>query len=409
VGEVHPSLRWLVDVIWGGTEDVRAVLEGPVPDGYRVVESYAVIPSLARPRFLVSVESRRSAAASLRRYNSLRPPVVRTAREAASLLVRAGLGGRVFGGPLLVCVPGSLPDDRLGSILLVRHLERALGSERVLAAFGVGRQGPNRKPVAQLFSLGGRPVAYVKVGWNAFTAGLVRNEALTLRELNGTEEASLWIPRVMHEGAWRGLALSAVSPLPRGVSRLRPLRQPPPLQVTRAVTELGSVSRGSLSASPYLARLRARIANLGGDVALPAERLLARIEGEHGRATLPVGRWHGDWVPWNLAIRKGHLAAWDWEHSAAHTPVGFDLVHFYTSVAFLHDRLPLPRSLEWGRRASLPSLRGLGMDHDAAAAAGRLYAAELYVRFEEAAAAGAGRNPRVYPAILGEMAEAAGA
>ena len=38
-------------------------------------------------------------------------------------------------------------------------------------------------------------------------------------------------------------------------------------------------------------------------------------------------RWHGDWVPWNLARCSRGLVAWDWEYSEPAAPVGLDDVH----------------------------------------------------------------------------------
>jgi hypothetical protein len=46
---------------------------------------------------------------------------------------------------------------------------------------------------------------------------------------------------------------------------------------------------------------------------------------------LPLGLSHGDWVPWNLAVRHDGdgpaLVAWDWEYGATDAPLGLDDVH----------------------------------------------------------------------------------
>ena len=53
------------------------------------------------------------------------------------------------------------------------------------------------------------------------------------------------------------------------------------------------------------------------------------IETDHSDVEVAFGRWHGDWVEWNLAEADGELWAWDWAYSAPDVPFGFDLLQFF--------------------------------------------------------------------------------
>ena len=56
--------------------------------------------------------------------------------------------------------------------------------------------------------------------------------------------------------------------------------------------------------------------------------LLDRLAGAAGAVHLQLGRWHGDWAPWNMARAGGRVQVWDWERSVTGVPVGLDMIHF---------------------------------------------------------------------------------
>ena len=57
------------------------------------------------------------------------------------------------------------------------------------------------------------------------------------------------------------------------------------------------------------------------------------VEAVHGGRERAWARWHGDWVPWNLARSGRGLVAWDWEYSEPGAPVGLDELHCIYQVA----------------------------------------------------------------------------
>src|SRR5690606_30225318 len=86
--------------------------------------------------------------------------------------------------------------DATGSL---REYLSDLFDEGVSVSLGIGNARANRKPVLGVFSSQGRPLAYVKVGTDAFTAGLVRNETAALQQLE-IKRVGFEHPRVRHAG-----------------------------------------------------------------------------------------------------------------------------------------------------------------------------------------------------------------
>lgn len=388
-----PALEWLAGVLWPEEAGLRVVSDGSVPPGFRVARSYVVVPSLERARFLLPVGSRRAAVGALVSFNALRDRKTRRTRSALAASLRTGVGRFAFRDRLEVCVRAGSEAE-----LPETHLEEILGG-RVAVAIGVGRQGPNRKPTLQVFSPEGRPLAYVKIGWNAFTEGLVRNEAAMLRTVGEARPEGLAAPELLHAERRRGLEFCVAGPLPPGARRF-PSDARPPVEALRALLTVhtGTLTV-SLGASPYVERLRARIAGLpdgrGRDSAAAAlDATLARWS---DRDVL-FGSWHGDLVPWNVARIPGGAAAWDWEHGGAGVPAGMDALHWYFQVAFTAKRTDVAAAVNACARGT-EEARRLGQPADASLMLA-LYLLELFLRYEEAAAAGAGRNPRL--ADLGE-------
>jgi len=401
----HPQLRWLADTLWGGSEDVRAVLDGETPPGFHAVRSFAVVPSPSRARFLLPVDAPAAAVASLRRYNALRSPRRRAARKAVATALRTGAGSRVFRRRLLVCVRDGVSEEAAADLLLEEHLRRAaFEGEPIAVAIGVGRQGPSRKPVLQVFSPGGDPLGYVKVGWNEHTRELVRNEAEMLRRLTEHPVRGLWTPGVLHAGRWREQEISVVRPLPADARRVADRAAPPLRAIRDLAAAVGEPIELPVGASPFVRALEADLSSGRPEVAEAAAELLALVTDRS--PSLRFGPWHGDLTPWNVARTGERLAAWDWEHSGVQAPVGIDAVHWIYSVAFILEREELPEAVERARSAAV-ALPAIGVPSEAADPLIALHVMAMGARAERAALAGAGRSARFdapFPGVLSAVA-----
>jgi hypothetical protein len=416
---VSSDLAWLIDLLWGPAVQAglaRVRTDGTVPEGYVAVERFAVVPSLARPRFLVPLASRRVAWASTSRYNALRPAKVRALRAAIGAGMRVGAGHWALRDRLVVSVPAGAARTSLEALLIGAHLRSLLGAPDLVMGIGVREPHPNRKPTLQLLDGAGEVRGYVKVGWSPLTSELVRNEADALRACAAHPPPGLGVPTVLASGRWRDLDLVATSPLPARVRRHRQPLRPPPVTITRGLAATAGRRALPLGASPYWSSVRERVARVAsgaasaaagaataasaGEIAATLGDCLARIEEHHRDTRFQFGRWHGDWVPWNLAWERERLFAWDWEHSGGDAPLGFDLLHWQFQVAFVQQRRSAAEAASRSAALAAPYLARLGIEPAAAGALPWMYLLELYLRAQRMQAAGAGWNARFHPAML---------
>lgn len=401
---VSEDLAWLIDVLWRPSEKLSVSTDpGPPKSGYRTTDSFAVLPNASRPRFLVPLDSRRAASASLRLYNALRPPKRRLARAVIGMGLRAGIAQVLLRDRVRVSVAEDVSTGDLSDLLLGEHLRKLFGGQDVRTAIGIGGPGPYRKPVLQALTPDGDVLGYVKLGWNDVTRRLVRNEARALAAWMERPSDHLGVPQLIHHGPWRDLHVTIASPLPSAVRRYKS-QAPPPLDVTRAVAKLHGTTASPLAESRYWNRLRERLsASLPTDPHEIGDTLSGLVEGlerRYGNERLTFGAWHGDLAPWNLAWVNHRLFVWDWEHSADEVPLGFDLLHFEFQMAFILKRTSLREAVSRCHRRGLPQLQDLGVPVAAEGLVLSLYLLEMFFRYDEAMRAGAGRNPRFYPDIL---------
>ena len=146
--------------------------------------------------------------------------------------------------------------------------------EQIVMAFG-GGTGPYRKPVLQVFSTGGTPLGYIKVGWNDWARAAVSREAAALRAC-AAHPMNLGVPDFLGLSVWRGLDLLITGPLPRASRRVGSKSGLPPASVLREISALGPGFTGELAVSPWWLSVRSRMPSRwvrpGGPVGLESGR-----------------------------------------------------------------------------------------------------------------------------------------
>lgn len=398
---VHEDLVWLADVLWGSSGQFEVTIGGADDHPAVSLESYLILPSATRPRFLAPHEPPEASTASLRAYNSIRPTRMRVSRWVLATGLRMGLVQLVLRDRLHVRARGE--PRQAAEALLSEHLREVFGRSDLVAAVGIGRPGPNRKPVLQVFTTRGEPLGYVKLGWNEFTRRLVKNEAAVLAAWAEQRPVELAVPRLIHQGQFEGLELAVISPLPTGVRRVRPTQRPPAAAI-REVGRLHGSTSCRLAESPYWMGVQDRVARVAAELDPAAsDGLISLVKGlgeKHGEDPFTFATWHGDWVPWNMARAGSRLFILDWEHAEAGIPLGLDALHFDFQAAFLLKGLPFPRALARAARLARPTLRDLSVESASVPALTVLYVLELFFRAHRARMDGAGTNPRLYPALL---------
>ncbi|MEU4716849.1 hypothetical protein AB0F73_24800 [Micromonospora purpureochromogenes] len=396
--ERSDGIGWVSRAIFGDPRLWLDVSAAPPPPGHRVAARYAVVPSVARAKFLLPLASRRVGAASTLAYNALRPRRVRANRLAVGVLAGLGATGLARMPVLTVAVPDGVEETEL---LLAAHLGRLAGS-RLHAAIGIRPPDPHHKPTLQLFDDRGAARGYAKIGWNDATRAMVAAEAVALRELPRDGGDFPDVPRVLRELRWGDLAVTLVEPMPARVRRLsHPER--PEVAAMLAVARRGGPAAAPrpLRGSPFLADLGARAERAGGPVVDAVAALVAR----DGDTTLEFGHWHGDWVPWNLGRHGGRLVAWDWENSGTHRPVGFDLAHQGFQSALSLGGRPVPEAAAEMVAVLHRHGEAFGLDATRRRLVADAYLVELWLRTAELAAGGGGWSDRLHPALLHVLAE----
>lgn len=273
-----------------------------------------VVAGRSGPRFLVPLDFPDASPEACLAYLGLRNGRTRVSRGAVGLALRYGLD-RLVVRDVLTAATG--PDSLLG--LLDDLLEDTDEEPGLAIGVGLSRIDEVWKPTLQVFRPDGTPAAFVKIGLGPVGDRLVATEAATLAAWRDHPDPRLVVPDLIADTSWNGLRLAVVAPLPLDARRLPPGTVP----AAWPVRELdGPEEHASLRAARWWTQRRAACADQ------PAvDDLLDRIEQRHDTGDRSWARWHGDWVPWNLARCHLGLVAWDWEYSEPGAPVGLDEVH----------------------------------------------------------------------------------
>jgi hypothetical protein len=168
------------------------------------------------------------------------------------------------------------------------------------------------------------------------------------------------------------------------------------------IAATGDVTATTLIGSGQATRLRSLAGDERWDRGLRAAylRLLDHLEAVAGDEVLRFGAWHGDWVPWNVALSDGALQVWDWEHYASGgVLVGCDVAHWHFQLAFVSDRRPVGEAFARARSAAAADVTTLQDSTTAPALAVGLHALELTARYERMRIEGAGATPGFFPEV----------
>ena len=214
-------------------------------------------------------------------------------------------------------------------------IRRTLDRTDLGFAVSLGTPGPHRKPVIQVVTAQGRTVAYAKLGVNAATDALVKNEAAALLRLSECDGLSLTFPRAIGSADWNGHSINLQSAPQAALhaasddfsaEHLSMVEQISAIDRSRSVlcqSEFwrGLTTRIHAARHPYFRHLLTRI----------AEVLSARF----GSQEFVFHFSHGDLAPWNLRRVADRLYLFDWEYAASDRAAGWDIFHFFVQTGSL--------------------------------------------------------------------------
>ncbi|MGH3155768.1 MAG: hypothetical protein ACRDNF_04200, partial [Streptosporangiaceae bacterium] len=218
------------------------------PPGW-VDSHYALVPGIGRPPLLVP-DMDRVAASAVRYFNGQRTFKVKLTTKVFSLCLASGLGSTLYRGRVRVSTPP-------GAESIETYL-RGIVCQDVQVSMSVGPPRANRKPVLQLLTPVGEPVAFAKIGTTPLTCDLVRDEHAALTSVGQAKLNRITVPRVLHNDQWNGLGVLVLSPLPVWRHR-RALGATELAAAMNQVARMNGLQTGPLRDSDYLRRLRNRI------------------------------------------------------------------------------------------------------------------------------------------------------
>jgi hypothetical protein len=297
-----------------------------------------IVAGRSGPRFLVPLGFPDASPQACLAYLGLRSRTTQVSRGAVGVALRAGLG-RFVAREQVTAATGA------GS--LIARLAELLGPDDdgdpgLAVAAGLSRIDEVWKPTLQVFRPDGTPAAFVKVGLGPVGDRLVGTEAEALAAWASDPDPRLVVPDLIADTTWNGLRLAVVAPLPEDARRL-----PPGTPSAWAVRQLEGEARAPLAEAAWWTGRREACAHHDA-----VDRLLARIERRQGAPERSWARWHGDWVPWNLARCHRGLVAWDWEYSEPGAPAGLDEVHGAYQQARVVEGRPIAEALAVARQAA---------------------------------------------------------
>jgi hypothetical protein len=277
---------------------------------------WLVLPSVNRPWLLLPAARPAAAGALVRDDHGQRSP--RLGRALASLHRR-----RLLARLPLARLRVSDGDD---ADTIEAELHRILGTSSALVV-RLGRRRWNRSVVLRPLDAAGGTLAFVKSAASPIGAATLRREGDNLRRVAELAPKLVEWPEVMHRGRWRDLELLALSPLVGDESATTRTKAP-----TAAMHALALASDGGSLALGESAACRGWHAGTQ-DLASSTQRdqLIEGVDtvvSRLGDVEVPIGCWHGDWVPWNMTWHGDRVLLWDWEHFDEGVPVGFDGLHY---------------------------------------------------------------------------------
>ncbi|GIJ58766.1 hypothetical protein [Virgisporangium aurantiacum] len=297
--------------------EVLALLYPSPHDDATTSTEYVLVPDARRPRILVPAADRKVAAAAVARYAEPQSRLARLKRDAVVAALRTGAASALLRDR--VTAPG-------GRDTIETHLRDALGMD-VRLGVHIGPARANRKPVLQVLTPAGETVAFVKLGVNELTRGLVKAEAAALVTLSGAAIDGVAVPKLLHSGQWREHEVLVQAALPVWEPRV-PADRARCAAAMHAVATACGISSGTLGGSGYWARLLARLADVADHPdGFQLGRAAARLGTAAGDVRLTFGAWHGDWAPWNMRPVADRILVWDWERFTIGVPLGYDAVH----------------------------------------------------------------------------------
>lgn len=344
----------------------KAAVTGLRASGYHEIDRYAVLPNRTNPRWLVPLHNRRVATAFLETYVPYR----------VSSLVLAYLARQAARAGALRWSKDSLVIATKGTSLITDEARSIFNRSDIVMGISLGTPGPSRKLAVVAMDARGTRLGIAKLGRHGPAAESLRVEAGMLRALSARPALVDRVPRLLHELELPGYS-GLVQTVLEGSRTAGAFSERHAEFLMRLTGDCHRQIRID-DTSQFAAAIK-RAANAEGTGDVLAHESMEAVRRSIGHLEVPPTIVHGDFAPWNLRLRSGSIAAFDWEHGHACGVPGVDEIHFHLQTWMLLKR--------WSPDRSLSTLGRIALRHvddwtDAAQRANveRFAAVDMYLR-----------------------------
>jgi hypothetical protein len=288
--------------------------------GYPYARRFAVLPSLEKARWFVSLDNGRAAMASFSVYTPSRTSA-KIKKTLAQVAARLGVPGW-YRDEVIVASRQTPPvEQKLAELFPGKQIRLALSS-------GAPEPAINRKPSAAVIDQHGTVLAFAKMSASRVSRAIVEREAEMLVALADLQRVRSNVPRLIFAGEVDGRLLAVQSPL---------AGSPAPAAMTKSheafLTSLRSQTNKPASAIGMVASMGPRLDGLQParpDLRETFDAFLPTLE----QTVVPPAVVHGDFAPWNLRSHLGQVAAFDWEYGEVDGLPLVDQAHFELQLGF---------------------------------------------------------------------------
>jgi hypothetical protein len=298
--------------------------------GFTYVRRFAIIPNLQNPRWFISLDSPRAAAASFNLYTPARASA-RIKRKAAkwAALMRLPIWYRDQ-----IVIASRQPPP------LERKLSQLFPGTQLRLGLSAGAPEParNRKASGAIMAPDGTIVGFVKIAGSDISRGIMEHEVEILTALADRTRLKFSAPKLLFAGEVDGRFLTVQTPLAGGpaVAKMTPAH-------LRFLESLRSGEIKPAGSTRMVTMLRDRIAALPEahpELTATLEQFLPTLESTQVPSTIV----HGDFAPWNLRIHRGTISAFDWEYGELDGLPLIDETHYTLQLGYLLNNWDFDRA-----------------------------------------------------------------
>ena len=200
-------------------------------------------------------------------------------------------------------------------------------SKELFFSFYIGTPSNNQKLTIQTMDQSGAVLGYLKITDNEISESFIIKEYESSKYLNKLKYESFVYPKALFFDKINSISILFQEDISENTLSIGYKLSVP---IISALSELAVKTKSQDSVSDYLRAIVLKFNTIIQKNALlfKGAELIHVWKDELLKYNFPLVYIHGDFVPYNIRIKKSKLAIFDWEFSREHGLPGYDLFHF---------------------------------------------------------------------------------